>query len=184
MPECHEAFDGDNAWDQWMEHVARHMDGLRKKVVFDGEGAGTLVERASRWDVAVIERGEDGWVLKRDPGARLLRPLCTRNVLFEVDGFPQSHVTAPGERRRSNRPRRRAQVVYAPTFSSLFACLTLSIATHPLTALISIIATSRLKDGCARWGDDAGSGVAVRGVGWLHGCSCNLLRAGRGGVGD
>ena len=54
---CHEpVFNGADAWDQWMDHVAQHM--AEKKVVFGGEGADTLVEWASRPDVAVIEHVE------------------------------------------------------------------------------------------------------------------------------
>ena len=58
-----------------MEHVAQHIEGpSREKVVFGGEWDETLVEWASREDVAIIERGEGGvgWVLKsplkRGPG--------------------------------------------------------------------------------------------------------------------
>ena len=75
VPECAElAFRGADAWDQRMEHVARHMVPHSKggssaatgeKVVFGGESDTTLVDWASGSDVAIIEHGEDGgWVLK------------------------------------------------------------------------------------------------------------------------
>ena len=95
VPGCAEpAFCGADAWDQRMEHVARHMEAFHhppssssatgkaaaaagknnnnKKVVFGGAGDVTLVEWASRADVAIIEPAEEGWVLKsplkRGPG--------------------------------------------------------------------------------------------------------------------
>ncbi|KAK4122322.1 hypothetical protein N657DRAFT_672891 [Parathielavia appendiculata] len=51
-------FRGRDAWNQRMEHVAKHMDraaqGREPRVVFGGEGDETLVDWASRADVAII----------------------------------------------------------------------------------------------------------------------------------
>ncbi|KAK4150856.1 hypothetical protein C8A00DRAFT_17660 [Chaetomidium leptoderma] len=72
IPSCTEPeFHGADAWDQRMEHVARHIEAMSsaaeeiKKVLFGGEGDETLVDWASRADVGIIERAEGGkgWVL-------------------------------------------------------------------------------------------------------------------------
>ncbi|KAK3906190.1 zinc finger protein ZIC 5 [Staphylotrichum tortipilum] len=93
VPGCAEPpFQGHDAWNQRMEHVAKHMEqplkgakqtpgGVQKKVVFGGKGDPTLVEWAGSPDVAIIVRnpayvgtpgGEGEWVLKsplkRGPG--------------------------------------------------------------------------------------------------------------------
>jgi hypothetical protein len=53
-------FRGKEAWNQRMEHVAKHMEraaqGKEAKVVFGGEGDPTLVEWACRKEVGIISR--------------------------------------------------------------------------------------------------------------------------------
>ena len=94
--ECRRKFYGANVWDQYMEHVAQHMaDG--EDMVFEKKGLGTLVEWASRSDVAVIEPGEEGrgWVLKLP-----LRGLPGGNVVVtapmqQVAKLGSNHNTPP-----------------------------------------------------------------------------------------
>jgi len=82
-------FRGQEAWNQRMEHVAKHMEGAAQgkegRVVFGGEGDDTLVEWAAREEVGIIVpssswKGKDGegnkWVLKaplkRGPGGNVV----------------------------------------------------------------------------------------------------------------
>ncbi|KAL2126492.1 hypothetical protein VTI74DRAFT_820 [Chaetomium olivicolor] len=75
-------FEGQDAWNQRMEHVAKHMERTRNgglgRVVFGGERDGTLVEWAAAAEVGIIERKGDGegWVLKgllrRGPGGNVV----------------------------------------------------------------------------------------------------------------
>ncbi|KAK4104048.1 hypothetical protein N658DRAFT_420302 [Parathielavia hyrcaniae] len=80
-------FRGREAWNQRMEHVAKHMDlaaqGRELRVVFGGQDDPTLVEWASQRDVAIIvpaggggDGGGSGWVLKsplkRGPGGNVV----------------------------------------------------------------------------------------------------------------
>ncbi len=69
VPQCTEVFCGVKAWDLRMEHVACHMI-LRETVVFGGIKDETLVEWASKEDVAIIKRAGDGqgWVLNAPDG--------------------------------------------------------------------------------------------------------------------
>ncbi len=65
---CEEEFVGPDAWDQRMEHVARHLErasgGDEPPLRFGGHEDETLVAWAARADVAVIVRGRTGrWVL-------------------------------------------------------------------------------------------------------------------------
>ncbi|KAK3945931.1 hypothetical protein QBC46DRAFT_444761 [Diplogelasinospora grovesii] len=67
---CRQEFTGTEAWDQRMEHVARHLDRAASSssekeedvvvVVFGGEDDSTLVDWASHPDVNVIKRSGDG----------------------------------------------------------------------------------------------------------------------------
>ncbi len=81
-PECAATeFSGAGGWDQRMEHIARHMvppsEGgssarASEKVVFGGKSDETLVNWASRPDVAIIKSTKEGvWVL-RSPLERIL----------------------------------------------------------------------------------------------------------------
>lgn len=89
VPRCPaEPFRGRDAWNQYMEHLAKHMDraaqGGEGRVVFGGPGDDTLVEWAAREDVAIIvpkndagdQDGEGEWVLKaplkRGPGGNVV----------------------------------------------------------------------------------------------------------------
>ncbi|XXH03549.1 hypothetical protein Hte_009954 [Hypoxylon texense] len=67
--DCTARFEGPNAWDDRMEHVAKHLEkavsGAEPPIEFGGENDGTLIEWATRTDVAIIERGERGkWCLR------------------------------------------------------------------------------------------------------------------------
>ncbi|KAK3370220.1 hypothetical protein B0H63DRAFT_454420 [Podospora didyma] len=57
---CDLAFHGADAWDQRMEHVARHLEraaaGKEVRVVFGGPGDPTLIQWAARADVAIIKK--------------------------------------------------------------------------------------------------------------------------------
>ncbi|KAI1140401.1 hypothetical protein F5Y05DRAFT_411457 [Hypoxylon sp. FL0543] len=66
---CNARFDGPNAWDDRMEHVARHLEkaatGSERRIEFGGEHDRTLIDWATRADIAIIERGEKGnWRLR------------------------------------------------------------------------------------------------------------------------
>jgi hypothetical protein len=65
---CNAQFDGPSAWDERMEHVAKHLDGAAPGSVppisFGGNNDKTLVEWAARPDVSIIRRGDNGnWEL-------------------------------------------------------------------------------------------------------------------------
>lgn len=66
---CAVAFTGTDAWDQRMEHVARHLEraaaGEEPLVVFGGENDSSLTEWATRADVGVVRPCGDGggWIL-------------------------------------------------------------------------------------------------------------------------
>ncbi|KAI1418664.1 hypothetical protein F5Y13DRAFT_184304 [Hypoxylon sp. FL1857] len=66
---CNARFDGPNAWDDRMEHVAKHLEkavtGSERPIEFGGEHDKTLIDWATRADIAIIERGEKGnWRLR------------------------------------------------------------------------------------------------------------------------
>lgn len=70
VPHCALSFSGTDAWDQRMEHVARHLEaaalGEQAPVVFGGPGDPSLMSWATRPDVAVVRPvGSTGgsWVL-------------------------------------------------------------------------------------------------------------------------
>jgi hypothetical protein len=63
---CVAEFRGAEAWDQRMEHVAKHLEsGDRGEVVFGGPEDDTLLSWAGREDVGVVVRCGEGWVLNR-----------------------------------------------------------------------------------------------------------------------
>lgn len=67
-PRCEAEFSGEDAWDQRMEHVARHLEaaalGQEEAVVFGGPLDNSLTEWATRPDVAVVRAAGPGrWVL-------------------------------------------------------------------------------------------------------------------------
>ncbi|KAK8113633.1 hypothetical protein PG999_005702 [Apiospora kogelbergensis] len=67
-PGCTTIFDGPGAWDERMEHVAKHLEkaanGLEERTVFGGHNDPTLTEWAARPDVAVIVATRTGgWIL-------------------------------------------------------------------------------------------------------------------------
>ncbi|KAI1459284.1 hypothetical protein F4805DRAFT_92850 [Annulohypoxylon moriforme] len=68
---CSSRFDGPNAWDDRMEHVARHLEkavtGSEQPIEFGGDHDNTLIDWATRADIAIIERGEKGKWRLRNP---------------------------------------------------------------------------------------------------------------------
>ncbi|KAI6777714.1 uncharacterized protein J7T54_003522 [Emericellopsis cladophorae] len=67
---CDLVFSGDKAWDDWMEHAARHLlaahEGLEPEVGFGGSQDTCLTEWAQHADVNVARRVQGGWALN-DP---------------------------------------------------------------------------------------------------------------------
>ncbi|KAK0668998.1 hypothetical protein QBC41DRAFT_113437 [Cercophora samala] len=65
----HPEFKGGEAWDQRMEHVAKHLEGAalgrEEQVKFGGEEDGSLVEWARSREVGIIERRGKGWELRK-----------------------------------------------------------------------------------------------------------------------
>lgn len=66
--ECSAEFKGTDAWDQRMEHVAKHLEKAGTdggpRVVFGGPGDPTLMAWAAKDEVAVVRQtGRDRWVL-------------------------------------------------------------------------------------------------------------------------
>ncbi|KAI5858173.1 hypothetical protein GGS23DRAFT_334818 [Durotheca rogersii] len=66
---CSARFDGANAWDDRMEHVAKHLEkavtGSEPPIQFGGENDRTLMDWATRADIAIVEKGERGkWKLR------------------------------------------------------------------------------------------------------------------------
>lgn len=67
-PHCTQSFSGADAWDQRMEHVARHLEraalGIEEPVVFGGPTDPSLMEWVTNADVAVVRSlGPGKWVL-------------------------------------------------------------------------------------------------------------------------
>lgn len=67
-PHCTQSFSGADAWDQRMEHVARHLEraalGQEEPVVFGGPTDPSLMDWVTNVDVAVVRSvGPDRWVL-------------------------------------------------------------------------------------------------------------------------
>ncbi|KAI0425948.1 hypothetical protein F5Y09DRAFT_79972 [Xylaria sp. FL1042] len=68
-PGCNVRFDGANAWDERMEHVAKHLEkaaaGTESPVKFGGDTDGTLVDWATSPAIGILRRGEKGrWALQ------------------------------------------------------------------------------------------------------------------------
>ncbi|KAI8962839.1 hypothetical protein F5Y11DRAFT_173967 [Daldinia sp. FL1419] len=66
---CNARFDGTNAWDDRMEHVAKHLEkavtGSESPIYFGGENDDTLIDWATRAEVAIIRRDAKGkWSLQ------------------------------------------------------------------------------------------------------------------------
>jgi len=70
---CVAEFHGPDAWDQRMEHVARHLDaasqGREPKVVFGGDHDACLTRWAGQEEVAIIARAGGRWVLVKGNGS-------------------------------------------------------------------------------------------------------------------
>lgn len=67
-PGCKVEFEGASAWDERMEHVAKHLDkaglGLELPISFGGDHDTTLIEWATRPEVSIIRRDDKGrWEL-------------------------------------------------------------------------------------------------------------------------
>ena len=67
-PGCKQAFNGADAWDQRMEHVARHLEkaanGQEQSVVFGGPTDATLMQWCTNPSVGVVKRAANGkWEL-------------------------------------------------------------------------------------------------------------------------
>ena len=64
---CKERFVGQRAWDDRMEHVARHLEraaeGLEPRLAFGGDGDATLTKWAESPEVNVVRRFKGGWRL-------------------------------------------------------------------------------------------------------------------------
>lgn len=68
-PGCTMRFDGSTAWDDRMEHVAKHLEkaaaGLEPQVQFGGDNDGTLVDWATSPAIGILRKGDKGrWVLQ------------------------------------------------------------------------------------------------------------------------
>ncbi|KAK0643111.1 hypothetical protein B0T16DRAFT_391692 [Cercophora newfieldiana] len=70
---CVTEFHGPDAWDQRMEHVARHLDGASQgrepNVEFGGDQDACLTKWAGQEEVAIIARAGGRWVLEKSSGA-------------------------------------------------------------------------------------------------------------------
>ncbi len=86
-PGCKAEFEGPNAWDERMEHVAKHLDkaglGVESRISFGGNQDATLIQWATRPDVSIIRNDDKGrWELHNP-----LRPT----------GHPRKGMTSPSE---------------------------------------------------------------------------------------
>ncbi|KAI0206117.1 hypothetical protein F4808DRAFT_192327 [Astrocystis sublimbata] len=68
-PGCNVRFDGSNAWDDRMEHVAKHLEkaaaGGEPPLQFSGDADGTLVDWATSPAIGILKREDKGrWVLQ------------------------------------------------------------------------------------------------------------------------
>lgn len=84
-PHCNARFDGANAWDERMEHVAKHLEkaaaGAEPQLRFDGDTDSTLVEWATSPAIGILRRGDNSrWML--------LKPL-------ETTGYPAPVAATP-----------------------------------------------------------------------------------------
>ncbi|OTB09121.1 hypothetical protein M426DRAFT_132920 [Hypoxylon sp. CI-4A] len=92
---CGARFDGANAWDDRMEHVARHLEkavaGSEQPIEFGGAHDDTLLDWATRPDIAIIERGGDKgrWKLRnplRSSGGRMVEITVDREGEEDAEG--------------------------------------------------------------------------------------------------
>ncbi|KAH9900145.1 hypothetical protein F4778DRAFT_158995 [Xylariomycetidae sp. FL2044] len=79
---CNHRFDGKNAWDDRMEHVAKHLErasaGSEPLIKFGGDGDRTLMDWATSPDVSIIRKTENGqWELQNPLKAR---PVARRSM--------------------------------------------------------------------------------------------------------
>ncbi|KAI0479755.1 hypothetical protein F4859DRAFT_449033 [Xylaria cf. heliscus] len=68
-PNCNVRFDGNNAWDERMEHVAKHLEkaaaGAEPPLRFGGDTDGTLVDWATSPAIGILRREDKGrWALQ------------------------------------------------------------------------------------------------------------------------
>ncbi|KAI0445325.1 hypothetical protein F4803DRAFT_167588 [Xylaria telfairii] len=68
-PNCNVRFDGSNAWDERMEHVAKHLEkaasGAEPPLRFGGDTDGTLVDWATSPAIGILRREDKGrWALQ------------------------------------------------------------------------------------------------------------------------
>ncbi|KAI1251041.1 hypothetical protein MGN70_008102 [Eutypa lata] len=86
-PGCKIEFEGPSAWDERMEHVAKHLDkvglGVEMPIEFGGDHDATLIEWATRPEVSIIRRDDKGGWELHNP----LRPT----------GHPRKGMTAADE---------------------------------------------------------------------------------------
>ncbi|KAI0885648.1 uncharacterized protein GGS22DRAFT_161508 [Annulohypoxylon maeteangense] len=86
---CGARFDGPNAWDDRMEHVAKHLEkavtGSEQPIEFGGEHDNTLIDWATRADIAIIERGDKGKWRLRNPLKPSNSPTAGMNTSAEGD---------------------------------------------------------------------------------------------------
>lgn len=92
---CSLEFHGEKAWDERMEHVARHLEraanGEEAKVQFGGPNDDTLLNWAAREDVGVVRLTPNGWKL----GSPLKELKVEQNVMSSV--FDQGTVDEDAE---------------------------------------------------------------------------------------
>ncbi|KAK5634657.1 hypothetical protein RRF57_010370 [Xylaria bambusicola] len=79
---CNVRFDGTNAWDERMEHVAKHLEkaaaGTEPPVKFGGDTDGTLVDWATSPAIGILRRGEKGrWAVAEPAQGHRLPCLST-----------------------------------------------------------------------------------------------------------
>lgn len=90
--DCTARFEGANAWDDRMEHTAKHLEkavnGSEPPIEFGGEHDNTLTDWATRADVAIIEKVKGKW--------RLRSPLKSNNSV-PVSTMDEGEEDAEGE---------------------------------------------------------------------------------------
>lgn len=95
-PHCSQAFTGMDAWDQRMEHVARHLEkaatGAEEPVVFGGPTDPSLMQWVARPDVAVarLVAGTGEWVLNNP-----LRPAGEGRAAGRKRSAPTATASSP-----------------------------------------------------------------------------------------
>ena len=93
---CDAEFSGSEAWDQRMEHVGRHLEHAaaheEPRIEFGGADDTTLIDWASRPDVAVIRWNAGRWVLNNPLKASEKTPIVAGESILAVDPA----MSAPG----------------------------------------------------------------------------------------